>query len=166
MEDGEKIGCEFFLWTCLPFVENQDRSTVGIDKVFDEFETEPGKAISVADDNREFISTQKPVQNGVKSFPFEVETAADVLDDFRFGELCPHPNDLTGEVVFLFLGGDSTVSDDSASALPSGVRIDIDESLPGFVPNTSDPPFVCVLPDGVRVEPEKLDRFPHSNVHE
>jgi hypothetical protein len=102
IEDGEKIGCEFVLGTCLPLIENQDCPTVSIDKMFDEFETEPCKAISVADDNREFISTQKSVQYGVKSFSFEVEPGTDVLDDFRFGELVPHPDDLPCEVVFLF----------------------------------------------------------------
>ncbi|WAN68606.1 hypothetical protein BJP36_40250 [Moorena producens JHB] len=53
----------------------------------------------------------KSFQYGSKSFPFVVESTADVKDDFCFREQGMHVWDLPGEVVFLFLTTEEAVTD-------------------------------------------------------
>ncbi|NEP37232.1 hypothetical protein [Moorena sp. SIO3B2] len=131
-------------------VENQDFSTVEFCQVFKQFKTESGKSVSTGNNNCELTSLHKSFQYGSKSFPFVVESSANVKDDFRFRKKRVHVRDLPGEVVFLFTAADSTVTDGDwlrgLSFSQSGKTNCIEQSIPAWGSLTFDGAIVCVFP--------------------
>ena len=110
METLQQIGSKFLFGTLCSCVENHDFATVLLDQIPNDFAAESGESIPMGDHNSAFITAQEAFQYPLESLAFEVDAAAEVLDDCRFRELFVHRGDLRGEGVRLRLSTDAAVA--------------------------------------------------------
>ncbi len=110
MENLQQIGSKFLFGTVSSLVENHDFSTVLLDKISNDFAAEAGESIPMGDHNAAFITAQDSVQYPLEAFSLEVNATAEVLDNFRLGELFLHVGDLRGEGVRLRFSADAAVA--------------------------------------------------------
>jgi hypothetical protein len=108
VEDGEQIRSRFGFWAVSRLVENQELPTVLLNHELEQLESKPAQSVTAGNHNRELkdaiasrfaIAAHNSDQYGPQSFPLEVESRADVLDDFSCGVGLEHELDLTGEVI-------------------------------------------------------------------
>jgi hypothetical protein len=124
-------------------VENHELPTIELNNLFDEFNPKSCKSVSVGNHNVELIAAHCAFQKGCKSFPFEVETAADIFDNFSGGIFSPHEFDLSFKVVALFGTGDATVADGDSCAINVEKLIEVITSLSCGGSNAFDLSTVC-----------------------
>ena len=110
MENLQQIGSKFLFGTVCRLVENHDFATVLFNQESDNFTAESGESIPMGDHNSAFITAQESFQYPLESFAFEVDAAAEVFDDFRFGELFPHVRNLRREGIRLRFSTDTAVA--------------------------------------------------------
>jgi len=153
MDDGEKIGGKFGLRAVNSVVENQDFSTVELDHVLKQLKSKSAESIATGNNKRELIAAHKSFQYGLQSFSFEIESRADVFDDFSSWEEGVHIGDLPIEVVSLLGTGDSTITEFVFFCWFFGLEkaVNVKESLTCCISNRSNCSIVCVLPQGVGV---------------
>ena len=73
-DDCDEVINEFFLWGSCSLIENHDAPFTSGEDSLDDLKTETTQSVSVGNHNLEEISVDCGVQNGLKSFSFEVKT--------------------------------------------------------------------------------------------
>ena len=82
---------------------NQDFALKLLVYLFKEWISKSNKSVSVTDDKFRDISRHDLVHQGFKSFPFDVDTTSNILDDFMVWIFSSEIFHLSFEVSFLFL---------------------------------------------------------------
>ena len=151
VKDTEQVCGKFLLWREIALVENHEFSTASLEDSFDEINTKSCNSVSVGNHNFELISAHRAFQNGVKPFSFEVETQADVLDDLGFWKPLFKPFDLSLQIVFLFVAGNSAIADCGSFSMDTKVSVNVVPTLTTVCFDISDLTCFGIFPQRIRV---------------
>jgi hypothetical protein len=91
--------------------ENHELCVSLLEEEFDELKSIATQPVLVGNHDFSDSASVYSFQKGMKTFPFVVETGADVLDDFMLWVLVSEVCDLSFEIWFLVGAGDSGVTD-------------------------------------------------------
>ena len=130
MDDIEQVFGKLLFGRERILTENHELSTVGLNDEPDEFTSESRQSVAVGNHNMDAITPHCSFQNGFKTFTFEVESAANVFDDFGLRVLLLHEGDLPFKVITLLVAGHTAIADGGLLLLQSKVGFDIVASLP------------------------------------
>ncbi|MEN9423596.1 MAG: hypothetical protein RL122_979 [Pseudomonadota bacterium] len=111
MEDIEQVFGKFLFGRERIFTENHEFSTIELDNLSDNIVTESRQSVAVGNHQYELIAAHCAFQNGFKTFALEVESTADVFDNFGLRVVFLHEADLSFEVVLLLVTGHTTIAD-------------------------------------------------------
>lgn len=92
--------------------QNGDGAAVVVADPLDEIVTDPAEPISMGNDNLADHSSHDLFQKPLEAMLAEVDGATDLRNDLVGLDLAPDEVDLVTELLFLALGGDSSISDD------------------------------------------------------
>jgi hypothetical protein len=92
--------------------QHGDGAAVVVTDPLDEAVADPAEPISMGNDNLADHSSHDLFQKPLEAVLAEVDGTADFRDDLVDLDLAPDEVDLAAELLFLALGGDSSISDD------------------------------------------------------
>lgn len=161
---GEEVLGEFVFGTAQSWIENHELAAVFLNEESEQVEPEAAESVAVGNHKLELVAAQKSFQYGVKPFALEIESRADVFDDFGLRVERGEPLHLSLEVVALFVAADPAIADDDGALGDAQESVNVEQPLSRCVSDAGDDSPIGVSPKSIRMQAKALDRLSQRDV--